>query len=516
MNVSTARSRVAVALIGALLANCVVRGPVNVKPVSPAEGVQVRTAVKAHLADGSTIVYPNGVTVANGKLLGAGTRYDLTLANSGQVGEVLLSDVIALESFEDTTNKPMTALASGGATVALIVGAALLAVAIFGSCPTVYADVEGDQKLEAELFSYSIAPLFEATDVDPLRAQASADGRIALHVRNEALETHYLNQLDVLEVRHGAGETIVPDQDGKPVALSALSTPSSIKDRRGRDLREALDSRDGRFFSTDPATLRTAKKGDLRDWIELEVPVEAGQSEAAFLFTLRNSLLNTVLFYDVMLAGAGAKSLDWLKNDLNQIGPALTLGSWYSSQMGMRIEVWQDGMYREVAHVGDSGPIAWKDMAVTVPVPRGERLLRVRLSFIVDNWRIDQVRVAATVRRPDVRRVKAADVITADGSHNAAAVRSVSAIDNNYLQTTPGQSFTLMFDVGAATPDVHRTLLFESRGYYTEWIRTSWVARDNPAVFVPGDDALLEALNRWRNIQPDFESRFEATRIPVR
>src|SRR5687768_16749063 len=93
-----------------LSVSCVVRGTVGVKALPTAEPVRVTTAVKAHLADGSVIVYPDGVTVENGRLIGAGRKYDLTLKESGTVGEVPLGQVVALESFENTSNRELTVL----------------------------------------------------------------------------------------------------------------------------------------------------------------------------------------------------------------------------------------------------------------------------------------------------------------------------------------------------------------------------------------------------------------------
>jgi hypothetical protein len=51
----------------------------------------------------------------------------------------------------------------------------------------------------------------------------------------------------------------------------------------------------------------------------------------------RNSLLNTVLLYDVMLGARGARALDWVGSDLERVGPALELGNWYATRMGMRV-----------------------------------------------------------------------------------------------------------------------------------------------------------------------------------
>ncbi|MGK2963758.1 MAG: hypothetical protein ACSLFK_16680, partial [Gemmatimonadaceae bacterium] len=378
------------------------------KPLSLSEPARVTTSVKAHLVDGSTIVYPHGVTVDAGNLVGVGTRYDLTLTEVGPVHQVPLDSVVALEAFENTAQREMTVLASGLTTVGVIVAAAALAFAIFGSCPTVYTDVDGAEELEAELFSVAIAPLLEVTDVDRLRVQPNAEGVIEFHVRNEALETHYINHLAVLEVRHAADEMIVPDSEGRPLALRKLEAPAEVVDRRGRDLAAILALPDDHAFRTDAQTLSAVTRNDFSDAIEVRLPVPENSEEVALVLRLRNSLLSTVLFYETILKRSGARSLDWLSRDLANPSVASELAEWYSSRMGMRVEVWREGSYREVARIRDSGPIAWKTVAVAVPVLENEAELRIRLSFVADNRRIDQLRFAGGVRRPEMRKIPAA------------------------------------------------------------------------------------------------------------
>jgi hypothetical protein len=449
-------------------------------------------------------------------LLGNGIHYDLTLTELGPVAKVPLDGVLALESFQNTTEKGLTVLASTGTTVLTVAAVVVLVKALFGSCPTVYSESDDHPELESELFSYSIAPMFEMQDIDRLRVQPDQDGMLQLEVRNEALETHYLNHLELMEVRHFSDEIVVPDENGSPVALKTFSSPQEIFDRTGRNLLPALNAADGLVFRTDPTMLDNIKIEDLRDSIEMRLPKPAGRDTVALVFRLRNSLLNTVLLYDMMLAASGARSLDWLGKELGEIRPALELASWYSSRMGMRVELWENGGYRQVARVPDTGPIAWKDLSVIVPVPAGDRF-RVRLSFVADNWRIDQLRVATDVRRPVMRSIPLKEVVLNDGVRDASAAHSLESADQRYLQTSPGQSFRVRFDAGREPVGTSRTFLLTSRGYYTEWIRRSWIQNaSHSGTFTPSDEALLQAIVRWRKVQPEFEARFNATRIPVR
>ena len=485
------------------------------RPVAPTDTVSVTTPVKAHLVDGSTVVFWHGVRVAGGTVSGPGTRYDLTLRDSTVVTGVVLDSVVGMESFRDQDEPGKTILVSTLATGLAAIATAGLAVAIFGSCPTYYTDSAGTYLLEGEGFSYSIAPLFEARDVDRLRIHAAPDGTLRLEVRNEALETHYLNQLELLEVRHAAGETALGDESNRILIVGDATPPIRAVDRGGRDVRRYLAAADSAVYRSDPGALARAREGDPEDWIDLEMPAPPGADSVAIVLRLRNSLLNTILLYDIMLGDPGARSLDWVGRDLQQLGPAVELAQWYQRRMGLDVAVGDGTDYRAVAHVKDTGPIAWKDVAVVVPVLERGRI-RIRLRFPVDNWRIDRIAVAARFRRalPLVHPLAAID---AGGQADTTALASLTAPDGRYLETTPGQRFTAAFRPGQPAAIGERTFFLVSQGYYTEWVRRSWLAAPRTArTFVPSDSALAEAIARWRVAQDSLEAGFMASRIPVR
>jgi hypothetical protein len=395
-------------------------------------------------------------------------------------------------------------------------GSVVLAVAIFGSCPTVYSESDGATVEEAELFSSSIAPLFEGRDVDRLRARADAGGIVRLEIRNEAMETHYLNHLELLEVRHGKDEVVVPDADGLPLIVANMVQPQRARSRDGADAREVLAHTDGRFFQTERTRLGAATTSDMNDWIDLTVPVQPGAKEAAVVFRMRNSLLNTILLYEVMLGGAGAAALDWLGGDLGKISTAVELGRWHQKRAGLHVSVWQDGEYRPAVRIPDSGPISWHDVAAVVPVPAGETELRVRLEYTADHWRIDRVGVSFDSRRGDLRSIPLSGVVGPAQTAEPEALANMAEADERYLQTNPGQLFTARFDAGPQ-PAGERTFLLSSQGYYTEWIRGSWLRKATSSeAFNPTDSAVLDAMRRWSGQRDTFERQFLEARVPVR
>jgi hypothetical protein len=334
-------------------------------------------------------------------------------------------------------------------------------------------------------------------------------------MRNEALETHYINQLELIEVERRPHERVVPDERGVPLNLGALNPVSSARDRAGRDVAPAVAAADGDLFSTDSRTLAAAKAGDLDDYIDIVVPKPASGDSVALFLRLRNSLLNTVLLYDGMLAGQGAKSLDWLGTDLDRISGAIDLGKWYASHMGMRVSVKENGSWRQVTRFIDKGPIAFYEIGLAVPAPPGDSV-HIRLSFVADDWRIDQIAVASAFRRGRARNLPVARVRRGVVS-DPVALRNVSDADESYLVTHPGEQVTLEFDAGPARPGSERTFLLGAQGYYSEWIRGAWLKEARPPKkFVLSDEALLEAMSRWQLKKPSFERQFYATRIPVR
>jgi hypothetical protein len=481
---------------------------------------ETRATVRAYLPAGELVLFPDGISLERDTIRGRGTRYSATLQRLGEVQTLPLDSVVAIEAVQGGLNAPASTVASLATGAAIVVGGIALAKAIFGSCPTVYvpADPDGEAVLFAELFSYSVAPLFEARDVDVFPAGAR-EGVVRMDLRNEAPETHFINHLELLEARHRAGETVVSDHEGLPLAMSGWLQPQVMRDRSGRDVAPLLSRADERTFATLPSRVASATVDDLSDHVVVEVPTPLDADSVAVDLRLRNSLLNTVLLYDFLLSGADLRGLNWLTGTMQQVGTAAEFGSWYRERMGLHVDIWDGGAWRSVGRVPDSGPIAWKSTAVVVPVPDGEEIMRIRLRFLADQWRIDRVRVASRFRRPDTRVIPVSGVVGGEGYAEDGAMReALLAPDERYLETRPGDAVFVEFDTGEAEAgDVERTFLLASQGYYTEWIRPDWLRADatSRTHFEPDDESLVRVLARWRDVQDGMESQFEATRLPT-
>src|SRR5262249_601152 len=172
-----------------------------------------------------------------------------------------------------------------------------------------------------------------------------------------AMETHYINQLQLLEVSHDPDEFVLPAISGELVAVRDVKTPAAIKDRKGQDLWPTLHAIDDKAYSTNPRTIASAAPSALNNWIDFDVPVDSARGSTTLVFRMRNSLLSTTLLYDVMLGPAGARALDWLNQDLTKISTVVELGRWYQRRAGLHISVRRGGALQGGARITDICPV---------------------------------------------------------------------------------------------------------------------------------------------------------------
>ena len=475
----------------------------------------VRSPIRAHMVDGSTVVFRQGARVGNHEIVGNGVRFSATLVSS-PVARLALDSVIGVESIERESNARTLIYAPLSGVVSTVAVAAL-AVAIFGSCPTIYADSAGVPTLQAESFSYSIAPLFAKRDVDLLNVKPDSNGVIRLEVRNEALETHYIEQIELLETRHRGDEVVAPVARGGFVALSNLATPASIVDSRGRNVRDELDLADGRVFSAGDAALVAAAEGSSpsEDHIDITVPREAGRDSLALLLDMRSSLLSTTIFYDEMLARHGARSLDWIGQDLAKITTVAQVGRWYADRFGLRVSVRDGNDWKPVVRMVDFGPTAWRTVAAVIPHARrleGDSI-RLRLSFVTDEFRIDRVAATWDVRPVEARKIAATRVIESGGMKRDDVRDFIRAADDRHVVTSPGDRFFVDFDVGRDA--IPRTFLVAVGGYYIEWVRPDWIRSAKDSLPFSTRTTTQDVLRSWVASRESMERRFFRDRVPV-
>lgn len=483
----------------------------DVHPVNPTPN-QIMTPTKAHLKNGGVVVFKNGFTLHGGKLLGDGSYYDLTRKQSRSVSEITIDSVAFLEYYTRETD----AASSVAMVPPAIAGGLFLWKALFGSCPTIYTKDGTSETLEAESFSHSISPMFETDDLDRLDAGKSIDGFYRILLTNEALETHYINELGVLAVEHSSNYEVFRNQQREFVLFGAQSFHFTVQDESGTEVTSLLMSRDNIHFRSDTTKLDRLKDEIKKDHLLVQIDVPTGADHMVVAYRMKNSLFTTVLLYDVMLAGQGASALDWMSSKTSEWIYAWRLHNWFEENFGLDIAILDNGTHYQSKHVASTGPIAWHQGAETFNIA-GRDSVTLDFSFLPDNWIIDWVGISFAPQESfSVRELDLVGITDASGESRPEVGLLLEEDDDDYFVTYPGQRFELTYK--AANPgSSNRTSYFvRSKGYYIEWLRKHWFDGSLPfAEFQPNDKAVQDAADMWDNQKASLEELFLNTRIPL-
>ena len=480
---------------------------------SSARGDLDANFLKAFMRDGLVydfdhwkVVEPNLVT-GSGRLLDASGRTLRRDSFTIPVDSVVVFETNAKEGLNPLT----TALATTLIVTVVVVGTVAVLKAIFGSCPTFYAEGTSDSLPQAEGFSSSIAPALEATDVDALYRVRPVRGGVAITMRNEALETHVVRSVCLLAAPRPPGGRVVAMTTGGFRRATALVPARSATAPEG-DCTAALAALDGveRWSLADSTDLAT------HETLELEFPTPPS-GDLGLLIGSRQTLLSTYLFYQALAyLGGSSGALLAAYERAGARERARTnerLGGFSAALGGIDVYVLDPRHgWTKAGRSKETGPIATDVRAVPLPgVASGP--IRVRLEMNRAHWRLDYVALASLGARVEPIRLEPNEVRRGELPDEEARAKLLDS--TRTLITLPGDAYTLRYRLPEGLDDPE--LFLESRGYYLEWIRRDWLVREDPArarwMFSHPRQALREFAPAYKRVEAEFETAFWNSRF---
>lgn len=468
-------------------AGCAKRPVRELVPPSAAASLDPESAyLKIHLRDGGLYVLTDWhYRAAAHNITGVGTHYDAdrTVTGNGRF-TVALSQVALLETnVLETSNTyiPLTIFAIGSA--ALTTACVTHPKACFGSCPTFY--VEGSTRPVAEGFSASIAPSLEATDIDTLWMAAPEGREVSVRMTNEAYETHVVKAVHLLAAKRPPNGHIAVDEHGRMWEAFSLSPPTACV-AGAASCTPKVATLDGteQWRHTDPDDLAATET------IELSF-ARIPQKDAGLIVAMRQTFVTTYLFYQV-LAYLGTEATSYLAAlDSDTSGDLRRRLDGFREALG-GVEVWAlaDGKWQRAGDIHETGPIATDIHLIRLPA----HTERVRLTMSQGYFRIDYVATARLGKKVEPIRL-------AGGTD-----RTITALPGDETRF----SFALPGDAG------DYDLFLETRGYYLEWMRQSWIKEENPLlsalVLAFPKRALKLLAPAFKNLEGDIERMFWESR----
>jgi hypothetical protein len=513
-------------LIALLLTGCFPSRSVKYSEQGVPDDASAYNAVaKIHFQDGSLVILRNGFVLAGDTLIGSGKRYALNGTITGMGEHRIPLDSIAAMTYHEDDHNAGEVLGSAifGTWGPLISFLGLYCVACpkccFGCCPTVYVNDGTSTDLRAECFSYCISPFTQRPDLDLLARNWNARDTLSVRIANEALETHYIDELAFLSVQHPVGSTVYPTDDGRILAIGRLEAPEHVRNCRGQDVTADVQAVDSRHYRSAREIFAEQAADAEPDWLLFDIPGTPGCDSITVTLRLRNTLLTTVLFYDLVLASQGLQAIEWTRRMAEDRVYATMFSMLYEQYAGIRCYAGSGKRLKEYAVIGDIGPIAWKEIAFRIPAQNIAQ--RVKLEFFPDNVMIDRVTWSAESvpsKDIDIRQLHPFSVRDYAGRDAQHALSLIATKDEEYLIHQPGDNFDVRFAI-PASGERTTSILLSSTGYYYEWLRGNWIrsARaGEPLNIFDRDRILIELRDRWLRSRFDIAASFFNNRIPLK
>lgn len=472
--------------------------------------------VKCHLPNGELYVLREW-SLTDAELRGEGLHYDADrhLTNPAPTQHTLrLSEIAMLE-----TNRPEHFMNVGVAILGVATAASLAVTAVcatnpktcFGSCPTFYASDGRGKPLMAEGFSASVSRSMEETDVDALvGARLGPDGFV-LEMRNEALETHFVRSLRV-GVVHSEGRPVLREGDRYRPARAL----HEARRCRAQDLADDADARDclEGVRTTDGVEYVSQTNGrDLAAREELRLSFPHPKGSLGVAVRARNTLLNTFLFYQG-LAYMGRSMGDYLMLLEQHAWAVEGTRAFLRTLGGIEAEVKTRAGWRPLGTFEEIGPIARDLQLWSLPPDLPEGDVEIRLSMSRGNYKIDELCLAELLPAVTPTWVLP-DRARKDGRDAPPALASL--LDpKRTLMTFPGERYEIHFPVPEESGPPPQ-LFLESRGYYYEWGRESWLPEEDPEkvllLFRRPQEALVELAPAYQRMESEMDAMFWGSRI---
>ncbi len=463
--------------------------------------------LKVHMQNGNTYVLQDWeMDAARQHVIGKGTLFNTNrdTLRQGQF-QVGIDSVAIFETNVIKTSGTATALTVFTGITAVVTSLCITnPKACFGSCPTFYVSDGDSLYLQAEGFSASIAPSLEATDTDALFRASVTSSEFKIEMRNEALETHVVRDVDLLVVPKAKNNHVFADLDGRFWESTSLLSPVSANAPEGDCLPFLLDV-DGneRYSRTDSTYL------GVKEIIELEFSTIPDE-DYGLVIGCRQTLLSTYLFYQT-LAYMGNNAGYWFaqierKNiKLHRIPILKIIG-------GIEVLI-QDslGDWRVVDQIEEYGPLATDIHLVPLGRLAGEST-KIRLRMTKGNWRIDYVALAQLFQ--PVQAIHLRPYLVSKEGFVDEQARATLCDSSRVLITLPGDTYTLTYQLPGVSGDYE--LFIQSRGYYLEWIRKEWIEEENPyllaEMFINPRAALKRLAIDFKRMEAEMEDHFWRSR----
>lgn len=483
--------------------------------------IQTKPYLKAHLKNGDVCILRDSwiVDTVTNVLTGTGTKYNF---NRIKISEGSISIPIDSVAIFETNKKIKNPEAGRIAALSILAGLDVIAgiicisnpKACFGSCPTFYIN-ENDNfhYADAEGFSNAISPSLEYYDIDALDNKPLFQNTFSITMKNEALETHCVNDVKLLAYPRKKGERVYqsPTNDFYLCENNYTLTEASANEGDITTLLKNED-RQERFSFSDENNLSNKEE------VFLSFNNVKNADKLGLVLNFRQTLMTTYFIYSAMGYMGDEVGDIFAKMEINKETKEKLKGGIKKELGNIDIYLWnaqkndwelQNGVY-------ETGPIAFNRQFIPLDHLSSSSKIKLKLVMNKGLWRIDYV--ALTNIKDKVKPIE----ITPTNILNKGKVDNTALLEiknpEKYLISMPGSEYKFNFTLPSADTDYE--LFLYSKGYYLEWMREHWLKDkdllklkqmvDNPKKYL-----MVEAKN-YKRYETTMEHEFWNSKIDTK
>ena len=443
------------------------------------KNIKTKPFLKTHLKNGdiSILLDTWQVDSVQNTVSGKGIRYDFNRNKTFEGSMSISIDSVAIfETNQKILNPEARIIAPlcifAGVEIILGIICVTTPKACYGSCPTFYLNERDNfPSADAEGFSNAIAPSMEYFDIDALNNKPISDNIFSITMKNEALETHCVNDVKLLAY---------PRKNGERIYQSALNNfylcenNYSIRKATGNegDITALLqnDDKQERFSLADKKNLSSKEE------IYLNFDNVKDHNDLGLVVNFRHSLMTTYLFYS---------SMGYMGNNVGEMFSKLETNKAIrdkfdgtTSVLGkIDVYLWNEKNDNWELQGGlcESGPIAIKKQIIPLKNVASSREVKLKLVLNKGLWRLDYL--ALTNIKEEVKPIEISpSIVLNKGNVDNTALTSINNPDK-YLISMPGSEYKFNFVLPKQNDDYE--LFLYSKGYYLEWMREHWIKDKN-------------------------------------
>lgn len=339
--------------------------------------------------------------------------------------------------------------------------------ACFGSCPTFYVNEKDNfHYADAEAFTNAISPSMEYSDIDALGRHRIINHSFNITMKNEALETHCVNDVKILAYPLKKGERVYQSPANEFYLCSDHYALSYGQANEGEITTLLVDDDRNERFSL-------ADTGDLNSKEEIYLTFDEVNvyGSLGLVLNFRQTLMTTYLFYSAMgyMGDNVGDVFSILETDekmrCNFDAATKELGGIDCYIFNEKTNDW---VFQN--QINETGPIAINRQIIPLhDVPRNSTV-RIKLVLNKGLWRLDYISLASIKKQITPAEYRPVSIDNKGQSDPSALSKLLSPA--KYLISMPGSEYRLNFAIPESDKDYE--IFLHSKGYYLEWMRQHW------------------------------------------